>query len=419
MVRALAELGYESVVVTGGGATADRWAPEDATLLAEVPKEVEIRRVGGSEPPTSSGLRRVAERWLGLRERWGSWWVDESSRLGLEAGAGVDLVYVWMQPYVSAEAGAALSQVLGRPWVADLGDPWALDEMMIYPSGLHRSLVLRRMGRLLGTASAIVMSTPEAVDRLLRRFPELADRPVLAIPNGFDPDDFEAVPPPRNDGKFRIVHTGYLHTALGLQHRRRRLLRRALRGSVEGLEILTRSHVYLVDAINRLLARRPELEDTIELHLAGALTDDDRDVASRSPVAKLHGYMTHADSIRLMKSADLLFLPMQALPSGVRATIVPGKTYEYLAAGRPILAAVPAGDAREILEEAGNAILVDPDDAEGIAAGIEGELERRSRGAAPASPDPDVVSRYEYGNLAKELARVFDAVLRKDAAVST
>jgi glycosyltransferase involved in cell wall biosynthesis len=411
MVRALAELGYESVVVTGGGATADRWAPEDATLLAEVPDGVEIRRVGSSEPPTSSGLRRVAERWLGLRERWSSWWVDESTRLGLEAGADVDLIYVWMQPYVSAEAGVGLSQALGKPWVADLGDPWALDEMMIYPSGLHRNAVLRRMGRLLGTASAIVMSTPEAVDRLLRRFPELADRPVLAIPNGFDPGDFEAAPEPRNDDKFRIVHTGYLHTALGLQHRRRRLLRRALRGSVEGLEILTRSHVYIVDAINRLLARRPELEQTIELHLAGALTDEDRDVASRSPVAKLHGYMTHADSIRLMKSADLLFLPMQALPPGVRATIVPGKTYDYLAAGRPILAAVPAGDAREILEAAGNAILVDPDDVEGIATGIEDELGRRLGGAPPASPDPAVVSRYEYGNLARELARVFDAVL--------
>ena len=413
MVRRLAELGYESVVVTGGGATADRWAPEDATLLAEVPRQVQIRRVGGAEPPTSTGLRRAAERWLGLRERWSSWWVDASYRLGIEVGLDVDLIYVWMQPYVSAEAGAALSKTLGKPWVADLGDPWALDEMMIYPSGLHRRLVLGRMRALLGTASAIIMSTPEAVDRLLDQFPELAGRPVLAIPNGFDPDDFEADPAPRGDEKFRIVHTGYLHTALGLQHRRRRLLRRALRGSVKGLDILTRSHVILVEAINQLLARRPELEPTLELHLAGALTDADREVASRCSVSKLHGYMTHADSVRLMKSADLLFLPMQDLPSGVRATIVPGKTYEYLAAGRPILAAVPAGDAHDILEEAGNTVLVDPDDVEGIATGIERELERRSNGAAPAAPDPEVVSRYEYTTLARKLASVFEAVLTK------
>ena len=178
-----------------------------------------------------------------------------------------------------------------------------------------------------------------------------------------------------------------------------------MRGSVKGLDILTRSHVNLVEAINQLLARRPELEQTLELHLAGALTDADREVASRCSVAKLHGYMTHADSVRLMKSADLLFLPMQNLPSGVRATIVPGKTYEYLAAGRPILAAVPAGDAHDILEEAGNAVLVDPDDVEGIATGIERELERRSNGAAPAAPDPEVVSRYEYTTLARRTGK--------------
>jgi glycosyltransferase involved in cell wall biosynthesis len=411
MVRCLAELGYESVVVTGGGATADRWAPEDETLLAEVPPEVRILRVPGTEPPSREGLRRAAERWLGARGRWGSWWIDASYKLGLEAGADVDLIYVWMQPYVSADAGAALSKALGKPWVADLGDPWALDEMMVFPSGLHRSLMLRRMRALLGSASAIVMSTPEAVDRLVGRFPELAGRPVVAVPNGFDLSDFSGAAARRSDGKFRIVHTGYLHTALGLQHRRRRLLRKVLGGGVEGLDILARSHVHLVEAVNRLVARRPELEQVLELHLAGVLTEADREVASRCSVAKLHGFTTHVESVRLMESADLLFLPMHNLPPGVRATTVPGKTYEYLAAGRPILGAVPAGDARDILEEAGNATLVDPDDVEGIAGEIEAELERKIAGVDPVAPDPGVVARFEYRNLATQLAAVFDAVL--------
>jgi glycosyltransferase involved in cell wall biosynthesis len=396
MVRALAGLGYESVVVTGGGATADRWAPEDSTLLAEIPAQAEVHRVAsGDEPAASTGWRRFAERWLGIEEQWGGWWTDASYRLGVEAGADVDLIYVWMQPYVSAEAGARLSSELDKPWVADFGDPWALDEMMIYPSALHRRLALRRLGELLGTASAIVMSTPEAVHRLLSQFPDLSRRPVHAIPNGFDPDDFAREPNPRDDGRFRIVHTGYLHTALGTQHRRRRLLRGALRGSVPGLDILTRSHVHLVEAINRLLARDPDLNHVLELHLAGVLTDADREVASRCPVVKLHGYRTHENSIGLMRTANLLFLPMQNLPSGVRATIVPGKTYEYLASEKPILAAVPEGDARDILREAGSGILVRPDDVDGIAAAISREVARFRAGAAPHPPDAGVVRRLQ------------------------
>lgn len=412
MVKHLAGLGYESIVLTrGSDGRAERWAPEDETLVAEIPEGLEIVRVPAAEPPPSARWRPIAERWLGVRDRWTAWWVDASVQLGIEAGREADLIYVWMQPYASAEAGAALSRALGKPWVADLGDPWALDEMMVYPSTVHHRLELRRMRRLLGTASAIVMSTQEAVQRLLREFPELADRPVVTIPNGYDVADFAGETPVRADGKFRIVHTGYLHTELGLQHRQRRRLRGLLGGSMDGLDILTRSHVYLVDAIERVLAEDRSASDVLELHLAGVLNATDRRVANRCAVATLHDYMSHADSIELMKTADLLFLPMQNLPKGVRATIVPGKTYDYLASGTPILAAVPDGDARDILAEAGNATLVRPDDVDALTLAIREAMDASRRGERPRRPDPHVVDRFEYRRLAEELARVFDRVL--------
>lgn len=420
MVRALAGLGYESVVVTGGGATRDRWAPEDAALVDQIPADLEIRRVpAADEPETSEGWQTFRERWLGASAPWSRWWTEASFRAALDGGAGdVDLIYVWMQPYVSAETGTALSRELGKPWVADLGDPWALDEMMIYPSGLHRRQEAKRMRSLLGTASAIVMSTAEAASRLVAAFPELERVPVVVIPNGYDRADFADPIPPRRDGKFRIVHTGALHTALGEQHRRRRALRGLLGGGVRGLDILTRSHVHLVDALNQLVATDPALEHVLELHLVGVLTDADRAVVTTQCRATFHGFMAHADSLELMRSADLLFLPMQNLPPGVRATIVPGKTYEYLASGRPILAAVPDGDARDILTAAGNAILVRPDDVDGMSAGIRGGLDRFLAGAPSPPPNPDVVGRFEYRKLARDLAGVFEAVLAQDGATN-
>jgi glycosyltransferase involved in cell wall biosynthesis len=257
------------------------------------------------------------------------------------------------------------------------------------------------------------MSTPEAVRRLLAEFPRLADRPVVAIPNGFAAEDFEGPAPARTDGAFRIVHTGYLHTELGLQHRRSLPLRRALRGSVPGLDILTRSHVHLVEAVNRLLADDPNLRDVVELHFAGVLTEADREVAARCPVVKLHGYVTHAESVELMRSANLLFLPMQNLPPGVRATIVPGKTYEYLASGTTILGAVPEGDARDILEEAGNAVVVRPDDVDGIAKALRSQIDAYRDGTPSPETRPDVVARFEYRHLAGELAAIFEDVLKR------
>ena len=59
--------------------------------------------------------------------------------------------------------------------VADLRDPWALDEMQIYPSALHRKVEMRRMERLLSSASVIVMNTPEAASVLRNTFPRLRE----------------------------------------------------------------------------------------------------------------------------------------------------------------------------------------------------------------------------------------------------
>src|SRR6476646_7574839 len=71
MVRYLNELGYVSIVVTSGGIDrGERWAPEDASLLLEIPTQVTVHRLpAADEPPPTSRLRPLAERWLGIRDR--------------------------------------------------------------------------------------------------------------------------------------------------------------------------------------------------------------------------------------------------------------------------------------------------------------------------------------------------------------
>ena len=409
LVRYLDRRAYEPIVISGPGRASGRWTPVDGTMKNDIPAGTRVVRIDGHEPVSSLWKTRL-ERWANTPSSWGKWWQDGvAAKVG---GVGeFDFIYVSMAPFDSAPVVARIAAEQGVPWVAGLRDPWALDEMAVFPTGLHRRLEVRRMRRLLRSAAAIVMSTPEAAAELLRVFPEFAAKPVLAIPNGYDAADFAASVPAREDELFRIVHTGYLHTDLGLRQRRTRLLRRLLGGQLKGVEILPRSHVYLLEALEQLFERDPGLKDRVELVLAGVLSDADRGLIADLPFVRTPGYLTHSDSLALVRSADLLFLPMQKLPEGRRSTTVPGKTYEYLASGRPILAAVPEGDARDILVAAGTAQICDPDDTAAMRQALERAIRRWESGESPPNPDPSVVERYDRARIADDFARAFDRAL--------
>lgn len=413
--RHLPSYGYEIVVLTGSGHAPGRWTPTDLTLLEALPESTQVYR---TDEPTSlvrSTLRRRADALLMLPTAFSREWTSSVLELGAAVGGDADLIYASLVPYEAAAAAGRLAARLGKPWIADLQDPWALDEMSQYPTGLHRRVELARMARLLGSASAIVMNTAEAVARVRRWLPELRDKLVVSIPNGFDPTLFRRPAPLREDeGRaFRIVHAGYLHTELGREIRRTARVRRLVGGMWLPVDILPRSHVYLVEALERLQAREPSLHSLIELHLAGVLSDADREVVAGCDFVKLHGYLSHEESVALVRSADLLFLPMHKLRAGTRAGLVPGKTYEYLRSGRPILAAVPEGDARDLLAQAPSTQLVDPDDVEGMAAAIERGVREWQQGVSRAAADPVLLEQFEQPRLAAQLARLFDEVLAR------
>jgi glycosyltransferase involved in cell wall biosynthesis len=417
LVRYLAEAGWESTVVTGPGIAGDRWAPEDRSLAAELPPSTELHRVPGPMP-AGSPWRDRADRLLARDGAWHDWWNTGCAELAVAVGGECDVVFGGLQPYEMAAGVAHAAAALGKPWVADLADPWALDEMRLSLSAWHRRRDLAQMRARLATASAIVMNTEEATRRVREQLPELAGRLTEPIPNGFDSRDFEVAPAARDETRFRIVHTGYLHTELGLRQRRHRRLKRLLRGApVPGVDILTRSHVYLLEALEALETSNPEVASRIEVVLAGVLSEADLAITREAPRVRLTGYLAHPESVALLKSADLLFLPMQNLPQGLRAGLVPGKTYEYLGAGRPILAAVPPGDARDLLEAAGNAHICAPDDVDGMAHRILAAFRERAEGGPP-SPRPEVVAQYEWRELAARLASVLDDVACRRPAVS-
>jgi len=409
--------GYLPIILTGPGTSHDRWTPQDASLIKELPPTVPIYRIQDPVPRQGGKLMRRAERWLGLSSPFSRWWIRSATQLAEQAlvAEGAKLIYASMAPFQSAEVAASLSQKHRIPWVADLRDPWAIDEIQLYPSVLHKAMELGKMRRLLSSASAIIMNTPEATALLKLTFPSFKGKRIVSITNGFDPEDLNSGKISHQpNSKFTIVHTGSFLTDSGLRLRRRRQFYEGLGGGVPGIDIATRSHLLLFEAIHRWCVLDPSVKENLQIVFAGISPPSDASNSEENGVLALThfaGYLPRDESLGIVRAADLLFLAMHNLPTGRRSTTAPSKMFEYMASGRPILAAVPDGDAKDFLAKVGTAFICRPDDVDGMVQILTQAYDMWKTGKQPPPPNWDFLRAFDRRALTQFLAREFDAAL--------
>jgi glycosyltransferase involved in cell wall biosynthesis len=402
-VKYLRDFEIDPIVLTGSDPRTSRYVPEDSTICGEVPDTVEVFRVryDSADPP-------VHERVDSLIVQGRMMMIAHNPKV----------IFVTTSPFEDLRVAETLSSEFKVPWIADLRDPWALDEFHIQKSRWHRRRAIKRMEEALSTAALVIMNTPEAERKARQAMPLLAGR-IRHLTNGYDAADFIE----KRDFKkadcffqrdaghfFSIVHSGALHTQKGLNQRRWKLPY-ALLGKMEpGVCVLARSHFFLLRALEQWIASQPERIHDVRLVLAGVVTEADKRIVKSSSVSCLvdfAGYLPHSESVSLVRNAGILFLPLHAVGSGRRASIVPGKTYEYMASGRPILGALPEGDARNFLRRAGSAWLVRPTDVAGMVEALKVAYRNWKQGLSTLRTwDPDWVAQFERRALTRRLAEL-------------
>jgi len=112
------------------------------------------------------------------------------------------------------------------------------------------------------------------------------------------------------------------------------------------------------------------------------------------------GRIPARDVPSLLLEADILAAPYgpnaQSISGEVTGPVCsPVKVFEYMAAGRPIVATA-VGGIPEVLRHEGNALLVPPDNAHALAAAIQELLGRPERGRRLAQRAREDVSAYTW-----------------------
>ena len=168
----------------------------------------------------------------------------------------------------------------------------------------------------------------------------------------------------------------------------------------------------LLEALHEVLARRPEARRRIRARLAGAYEADYEDRATAlglKGIVEFTGPVAHARARELQRAADALVLWK---PVGCDAAI-PAKVYEYLDAGRPILALLEEDDEAARLVRGAGAVRVPPGDRAALAAEIERLYLAWKEGradAAPAVARPDWLAEHTRERLTARLAGLLDGL---------
>jgi glycosyltransferase involved in cell wall biosynthesis len=182
------------------------------------------------------------------------------------------------------------------------------------------------------------------------------------------------------------------------------------------VDFTTRSAWFLFCGLKELIKRDPSWQDRIEIDFWGLIDQGNLSQAKKLGIEKMvhiSGYLPKAESLEKLSRADLMFLPLETGREGHRPLYIPGKLFELLKLGKPILALAEPSDCREILEKSGLGCIAPPRDASAIADAIEKIYHLKNELSRHYRPDASYIESFSFVHKTEELSKVFDQVLGK------
>lgn len=303
---------------------------------------------------------------------------------------GFDAILATSPPFSALRAASQTASKHGIPWVADFRD--VFEEYL--PRKLWPIQSRIEQSTLKSTASILTVSQPLA-DTLQRRH----KKPVQVLPNGFDPEDFEAAHEQyriqenqldSDDSKFRFVYTGMIYP----KGHPARVSPRPLLEAVD--QLLASKEIDLAD-IQIDLIGTPAIK--VESHLTG--------LECRS-VIRIIPWVDRNESYLRQIGATVLVL----LGSAEMKGILTAKFFEYLAARRPILS-LPGGSGQlNQLLEAANAGTSATTVAECRSAVLKWYQQWKQQGALDNVPQNDQINQYSRKMQTQMLSEILSTVAK-------
>jgi glycosyltransferase involved in cell wall biosynthesis len=281
--------------------------------------------------------------------------------------------------------GLRLKKKTGLPWIADFRDPWSdwdiLKKLKVSSPALwlHRKLEKKV---LLSANKVVTVSNTWA-----NQLGSVVNRKVEVVTNGFDEDDFSSDDVDYAGGCFRISHIGMINEL--------------------------RNPVNFWKAIKELCSENKQFAEAVAINFTGILSEALIQVLSQDELlaekVRLQGYVPHNEVMKLYQDSSVLLL-IQNQSDNAKGHI-PGKFFEYLASGRPLLVLGPKeSDLVAILQETQAGYVCEPEDIQQIKTAIIDLFEMWKRKGYDKSK---AIEQYSRKALAKKYAAILDQAVKQ------
>lgn len=408
-VKYLPEFGWEPIVLTVSNG---QYPARDESLIAQIPEATKVYKVPIFEPydiyrfltgkkkgsaidvnvikkdDQKSGFKeRIAEfirATVFIPDARMAWRFSAPKAIKkIVEDEKIDAIYSSSPPYTCSIIARNAKRKFKLPWIAGFRDPWtgfiSSPKRWFIPSAIDKHME----HSVFSEADAVECAWEGIIKDALGKYPKLDKSKFFHVPNGFDSSDFPDAEYSRND-KFTITYTGSMYGR--------------------------RNPASFFEAIESLISSGKVNADEIRLNFIGRFGAEVEEMFARASFKdsiEVIPYMPHNDSIKeLMLSEALLLVVDESKES---EEIVPGKVYEYIGVGKPIIAIAPQSSAiADLIRETNAGLIAHQSETDKIAEIFLKYYESWKSGISDYAPLSSEIVKYERREAARKLAILLD-----------
>lgn len=305
--------------------------------------------------------------------------------------APIDIIYTSGGPWTAHVAGAWAKKILHIPWIADYRDFWTLYRHPSQVAGgkLRLGLDTALEKQLMKIADLNIFVTEHIRLGYIKKYPNLDPQKMRTLTNGFDPQDFKASEVEQFGKRLTIIHTG------------------TASGSIYRMDVFFK-------ALDEWFHNHHQFRRKLQFRFIGELGNNQIfiDQYNLRDVVLCESAVPHSEITRMMQTASVLLIVLGEHSPATRAM----KTLEYLAAKRPIWAICVEGATSEIIRKGSCGWVSEPTNELSIRNTLSDIMEIHSKGYLDRfCPTPEYVDRFDGRKLTGQLAEWMTELVNKKA----